>query len=252
MIYNSIEHCNRCIGFDFFCRAVKIVLDFLGTYSMQINAWPAHMDQTGQSDDEEVGEHDFNDGILDFATIESDEKEKDEDEESEFDLGNPYRPEYVRYAIEVAKPSPSIASSPAIYGDVRDSLKTQFERIENPGRFYATFQSEGLNPGLAIGGLRKFGSPLVEHDVRAIIAESHKAPYGKGTETLVDEEVRKTWEIDGRQISLLHPQWPDALEKIIDATCEQMGIPGGGTAVEAQLYKLLIYENGAMFKPHRE
>jgi hypothetical protein len=138
------------------------------------------------------------------------------------------------------------------HDDVAKALQVNFGRIEKPGQYFAKFKSEMLNPGLAIGGLRKFGMPLTEHDVKAIIAESHKAPYGKGTETMIDENVRKTWEIDGRQISLLHPQWPAALDKIVNTACEQMGISGGTNAVEAQLYKLLIYEKGAMFKPHKE
>jgi hypothetical protein len=69
---------------------------------------------------------------------------------------------------------------------------------------------------------------------------------------MVDENVRKTWEIDGSRVQLLHPQWPAALEKIINIACGHMGIPGGTDVVEAQLYKLLIFEKGAIFKPHKE
>lgn len=138
--------------------------------------------------------------------------------------------------------------------DVREQLNTDLSLIQRTGDFYAYFRPspEAPNPGLEIEGLRRFGMPLQEHDIHAIIAECHRAPYGKGTETIVNEAVRKTWEIDGHKIKLRHPAWPAELEKIVSTACDQLGVAGGTSVVEAQLYKLLVYEEGAMFKPHKE
>lgn len=137
---------------------------------------------------------------------------------------------------------------------VRGCLDTDLSKIKRSGKFYAWFKpSPGAsNPGLEIEGLRRFGMPLQEHDIKDMIAESHRAPYGKGTETIVNEAVRKTWEIDGNRVKLRHPAWPEEFNKIVSTACGQLGVVGGVDAVEAQLYKLLIYEEGAMFKPHKE
>lgn len=138
--------------------------------------------------------------------------------------------------------------------DVREQLNTDLSLIKRTGKAYAYFRPTPCapNPGLEIAGLRRFGMPLQPQDISEIIAASHRAPYGKGTETIVNEAVRKTWEIDGDRINLRHPAWPDELNKIVATACDQLGVAGGINAVEAQLYKLLVYEEGAMFKPHKE
>lgn len=137
--------------------------------------------------------------------------------------------------------------------DVKEQLFGNLEQIQRSGKFYSFFQpdSSAPNPGLEIDG-RGFGLPLHEHDALAIISKCHRAPYGKGTETIVNESYRKTWEIDATRIQLRHPAWPAELEKIVKTACDGMGIAGGTSAVEAQLYKLLVYEEGAMFKQHKE
>lgn len=156
-----------------------------------------------------------------------------------------------QYADEVPNDPVDIVPSVA-RRDVRDELLVNLEGIKQHGTYYACFRPYpgALNPGLVIEGLRQFSTPLLEHDIQAIIAESHRAPYGKGTETLVNEDVRKTWEIDGSRVKLTHPEWPYTLDGIVRLACDQMGIPQG--TVEAQLYKLLVYEVGAMFRPHKD
>jgi hypothetical protein len=48
------------------------------------------------------------------------------------------------------------------HDDVAKGLQVNFGRIEKPGQYFANFESEMLNPGLAISDLRKFGMPLTE------------------------------------------------------------------------------------------
>ena len=94
--------------------------------------------------------------------------------------------------------------------------------------------------------------PLSEAEVRRIINSSRQAPFGKGTETVVDTTVRNTWEVDASKINLSHPTWHAKQHEILQKTCETLGVVRGSENVHAQLYKLLIYEEGAMFKPHKD
>ena len=41
------------------------------------------------------------------------------------------------------------------------------------------------------------------------------------------------------------------LKDLVAKISEELGIASSGWNVEAQLYKMLLYEKGAMFKPHR-
>jgi len=78
---------------------------------------------------------------------------------------------------------------------------------------------------------------------------SERAPFGKGGETLVDETVRKTFQIDGDKISFANPAWHAALKDLVAKCATSMNC---GDGVEAHLYKLLLYEQGGFFKPHRD
>lgn len=52
------------------------------------------------------------------------------------------------------------------------------------------------NPYLRIGvNPDTIGLPLSKVDAQKIIDASHQAPFGRGTETLVDKAVRNTWEL---------------------------------------------------------
>ncbi|KAK5149252.1 hypothetical protein LTR04_007275 [Oleoguttula sp. CCFEE 6159] len=107
-----------------------------------------------------------------------------------------------------------------------------------------------VQPGLYIEGIGIVGLPLGERDAKAIIQASHQAPFGKGNETLVDVTVRKTWELNADQFQLRNPAWSKFLQKILDNTAEALGVHVSG--LRAELYKLLLYEEGAMFKLHQE
>lgn len=67
------------------------------------------------------------------------------------------------------------------------------------------------------------------------------------------ESVRKTWEINAFDINVRNPEWVQRVhESILPTCCEKLGIPVATRPhIYAQLYKMLLYEDGAHFKPHR-
>ncbi len=46
-------------------------------------------------------------------------------------------------------------------------------------------------------------------------------------------------------------EWSDQLDVILDEVVEGLGLPEDAE-VEAQLYKLLLYEPGSFFLPHKD
>lgn len=105
------------------------------------------------------------------------------------------------------------------------------------------------NLGLTMDGLGQFGMPLSEPEILRIITACKQAPFGKGSEILVDTSVRNIWEIDAAQVQLRHPNWKRQENAALKYVCEQFGLPV--EQVQAHLYKLLVYQPGAMFKPHQ-
>jgi hypothetical protein len=62
------------------------------------------------------------------------------------------------------------------------------------------------NPGIKIKGVDKIGLPLSPRDIDAVKQASHRAPFGKGTKTIIDESVRKTWQIDAADLTCSNPK----------------------------------------------
>ncbi|KAL8943295.1 MAG: hypothetical protein Q9211_001042, partial [Gyalolechia sp. 1 TL-2023] len=126
-------------------------------------------------------------------------------------------------------------------------------RIHSAGSFAAFGIIDAfVNPGISIDPIGIVRLPLSEEDALTLIHASQKAPFGKGTETLVDESVRKTWQIDAGKIQFLNPGWQRCLDKTVEHVARELGVAGGSKNVRAEFYKMLLYEKGAMFKPHQE
>lgn len=94
--------------------------------------------------------------------------------------------------------------------------------------------------------------PLSNNDALTIVSASHPAPFGRGTETVVDLKIRKTYELSANEFRLANPDWDGFVKQILKKIGEGMGLTAAGKKITAQIYKLLLYEEGAMFKPHQE
>ena len=82
-----------------------------------------------------------------------------------------------------------------------------------------------------------------------MISLAEVAPYGKGEQTVLDEKVRKCWQLDAAQFTVKSPQWKKFLDQTVASVREDLGIKG---KVSACPYKLLIYGKGGHFKAHRD
>ena len=105
-------------------------------------------------------------------------------------------------------------------------------------------------PRLEVEGAGMVSFPVPEAQARALIEAAERAPYDKGPETLVDASVRDCWQIDAEKVRLGGSVWPETFARILDAAAAGLGCPGG--RLDARLYKLLVYEPGGFFLPHRD
>ena len=134
-------------------------------------------------------------------------------------------------------------------GIILDSIRS----VQSLGSFAAfDCPTNFIIPGIVVDNVGAISLPLSSQDAQSLIQASRKAPFGLGNQTLVDESVRKTWEIDGSAMSFSNKAWSGWLEGIIKTVAQDLGVAGGPDSVRAELYKMLLYEKGAMFKPHKE
>lgn len=131
---------------------------------------------------------------------------------------------------------------------MRDALGA-LDRIKGTGDF-ATFRQHECIQHLrvTVNDVGNISFPLHESQACQIIEKARLAPFGRGSETLVDTSVRNTWELNPDQFGL-NPDWHTHLNEICGIVAADMGIQ---SPIRAELYKMLIYEKGALFKPHTE
>ena len=134
----------------------------------------------------------------------------------------------------------------------KEDLLEALNSIQTPGSFaFSAAISQPPPCDISVPGVGNVRMPLEKSQVRELIAKARQAPYGKGAETIVNTSVRNTWEIDASELTFQNPTWEKWLKDLCDEEVgPQLGITG--RRVRAEIYKMLIYEKGAMFKAHTE
>lgn len=138
----------------------------------------------------------------------------------------------------------------SIKNDIREAL----DGVDSKGSFAAFGHlSSFVDPQLSVDPCGPVRMPLLDVDATRIIAASHQAPFGKGERTIVDPTVRRTWELNHDQFNIQNPHFANVVSQAVGYCSQELGIETDNEhTVEAQPYKLLLYEKGALFKPHTE
>ncbi len=134
--------------------------------------------------------------------------------------------------------------------DINNQLFNILSEIKGSGSFISNDIKPFLFSGLEINGIDEIGFPINAIQIKDIIKVAHKAPFGKGSQTVLDPTVRSAWEIDASEITFTNPEWKQFIASIIEKVKPDLGIEKH--SVSANLYKLLIYEEGGFFLAHKD
>ena len=132
---------------------------------------------------------------------------------------------------------------------ITDQLFNALQNVQRPGNFYATGRLEVFPPHLEVEGVGRIALPLLPLQAEQLVAVAEHAPYGRGQETIVDTQVRRTWQIDANRVTLGGKHWQKDLDAIVNRAVTGLGVSG---EVRAELYKLLVYDAGSFFISHRD
>jgi hypothetical protein len=133
---------------------------------------------------------------------------------------------------------------------IRQELLSTLQQLKGSGKFASIHTHDFILPGLKVEGLGEIAFPVNELQAKALIQPAHKAPFGKGNQTIYDDKVRSAWEIDADKLSFGNPAWTKFLNKAISNIKTDLGLED--YTIAAHLYKLLIYEKGDFFLPHKD
>ena len=92
--------------------------------------------------------------------------------------------------------------------------------VVRPGDYCAHGRLFLPMPTVDIAGVGLLSFPVPDSQVRALTEVAERAPYGKGTETVVDTSVRDCWQIDAARLRIGGHAWDDTFETILDAVTE--------------------------------
>ena len=129
------------------------------------------------------------------------------------------------------------------------SFLTALQNIHGAGRFCAQGSIEFVPPGIVLKNEDDLALPLNSSQAAVLRELAEAAPYGMGSETRLDESVRKCWQIDAAELRWTSKKWKGCLDALVKKITEELGIEG---KVTAEPYKLLMYDKGGFFLPHRD
>ena len=132
---------------------------------------------------------------------------------------------------------------------LNDTLAAKLAAVQRPGDYFVSGTVEAYLPQLEVESVGRVALPLLPQQAQQLIAVATQAPYGRGSETLIDTAVRKTRQINADQVKLSGRHWPQTLQEILDRVVAGLSV---SKPVHAELYKLLVYEDGDFFVSHRD
>jgi hypothetical protein len=89
----------------------------------------------------------------------------------------------------------------------QEDLEKIINSIQEPGHFCAGGELvDFCLPGLVVDGVGSIGLPILDYQAKKLIKKCSLAPYGKGEKTVVDTNVRNTWQLDPNQFKIQNPK----------------------------------------------
>ncbi len=132
----------------------------------------------------------------------------------------------------------------------QQKLLNILESIHGSGAFCVQGKGKFVPPGMSIDGFGPLPLPLTESVAESLLSHANKAKFGKGSQTIEDTSVRSTWEFDAEKVSFNNPEWDGFISETTSHVLEGLGMKD--RQVRAEFYKMLIYQEGDFFLPHRD
>lgn len=152
-----------------------------------------------------------------------------------------------------AEASQTSSAGPDPQSIIKNNLSYRLDNVRYAGSFAAAHSSQWIiDPGIHVDQVGDISLPLTIGDAKALMTVGIQAPFGRGSDTVVDKSFRNTVELNPERFQLRNTAWPVALQEYIRRLGRELGFPDSPSGIKAELHKLLLYEEGAMFKAHTE
>ena len=136
------------------------------------------------------------------------------------------------------------------YNTEQKDIEELLQSLDRPGDYCVHSELVSPMPLLQVERVGTVAFPVQEAQLRALLDVAERAPYGKGSETVLDTSVRDCWQIDSSEFGVSGQGWTESFKTIMAKVSEGLGCPA--ERLDARPYKLLVYEPGGFFTAHRD
>jgi len=129
-------------------------------------------------------------------------------------------------------------------------LEELLSNVKRAGDFFVEGALEMPMPKVEVEGVGVLSFPVPHPQIAALVQSATRAPYGRGEETILDESVRKVWQLPSDKVRVSGKSWAANFDGILKRVVAGLGCEG--MEVSPELYKLLVYDTGSFFLAHRD
>jgi predicted 2-oxoglutarate/Fe(II)-dependent dioxygenase YbiX len=129
------------------------------------------------------------------------------------------------------------------------ALLNSLRSVKRSGDFCVGGTREIFMPTIDVDGVGRMAFPILPIQGEQLVAIAEAAPFGRGEATVVDREVRRTWQVDADKVRIGGRHWDKTLAGLVADVARELGV---SEPVEADFYKLLVYDTGSFFVDHRD
>lgn len=134
---------------------------------------------------------------------------------------------------------------------MHDRVIEALAAIGTPSRFAVRRTSAPDDLRLEVKGVGNVPLPVSKTRAHKLRKVARPARYGLREQTLLDTQVRDTWEVPRSRVRIDGRRWNQALLPQLEQIGSELGLPAG-CRLKAQLHSMLLYEPGQFFAPHQD
>jgi len=133
----------------------------------------------------------------------------------------------------------------------RDRLAKLLAGASEPGAFSTARTAPVRDLHLEVRGVGPIRFPVSQAQARELCLLGRPARYGRAEQTLLDRNVRDTWEIPKSRVKVDKRRWDQTLLPVLERFARDLGLPPGST-LKAELHSMLVYAPGQFFVRHQD
>ncbi|MEU1956404.1 2OG-Fe(II) oxygenase [Nocardia rhamnosiphila] len=119
------------------------------------------------------------------------------------------------------------------------------------GSFAARRTGSAENLRIEVDGVGPIRLPVTPAQARELCGVGRPARYGLREQTLLDANVRDTWEVPRDRVTIDERQWRETLLPMLDILRAELGL-APDCELSAELHSMLVYEPGQFFQRHQD